>query len=105
MTNKAIPSTPRRGRTRSEKAREATGTQKATTSTASDLPTAPAVEKDSGGDVVEDDLTEAFPGYRALSEAGITKRSEVEAMSDDELQGTKGIGPKTAADIREALKK
>jgi hypothetical protein len=56
------------------------------------------------GSPADDELPEDFPGFKPLSEAGITKRSQLKGMTDDDLQATKNIGPKTAADIRAALK-
>lgn len=50
-----------------------------------------------------DELPEDFPGYSALSEAGITTRSQLSEMSDEDLTGIKGIGAATAGRIREAL--
>ena len=40
----------------------------------------------------------------ALVEAGITSRSQLEALTDEELTAIKGIGQTSAARIREALK-
>jgi DNA uptake protein ComE-like DNA-binding protein len=51
-----------------------------------------------------DGFGEDFPAYAALNEAGYTKRSELAALSDDDLTAIKGIGPATAEKIRAALK-
>jgi DNA uptake protein ComE-like DNA-binding protein len=52
-----------------------------------------------------DSLPEDFPGLKALGEAGIKTRAQVEALSQEELLGTPGIGQKTAEEIQAALKK
>lgn len=51
----------------------------------------------------EDELPADFPGHAALAEAGITTRSQLEGMSDEDLTAVKGIGQATSMKIREAL--
>lgn len=51
----------------------------------------------------EDALPEDFPARAALSEAGYTSRSQIADLSDEDLTAIKGVGPATAARIREAL--
>jgi NAD-dependent DNA ligase len=45
-------------------------------------------------------LPEDFPGKKQLDAAGLDSVEAVRAMSEEELTGIDGIGPKTAADIR-----
>jgi hypothetical protein len=56
-----------------------------------------------GDDLISDDLTEDFPGFAALSDAGYVSKSEVAVLSDDDLDSIEGIGPATIEKIREAL--
>lgn len=57
-----------------------------------------------GGKGDSDDLPEDFPGRTALMEAGYTKLSQVNELSEEELTEIAGIGPATAAKIIEARK-
>jgi DNA uptake protein ComE-like DNA-binding protein len=57
---------------------------------------APSVD----ADAIPDD----FPGHAALTEAGYSKLSQVNGLSEEELTEIPGIGPATAAKIIEARK-
>ncbi|HEX8177861.1 MAG TPA: hypothetical protein VF543_22420 [Pyrinomonadaceae bacterium] len=64
-------------------------------------------ERENAGDGGEgpgdtDLLDDEFPGVEVLRENGITTRSKVESMTDDQLIGIKGIGPATLKEIRSA---
>src|SRR5215210_1668939 len=48
-----------------------------------------------------DALAEDFPGKAQLAEASYTTSSSLRALSDEDLQGVKGIGKATAEKIRE----
>jgi hypothetical protein len=58
---------------------------------------------DSGKDD-KDDLSDDFPHREKLIAGGFKTRSSLKALSDDELQGVKGIGPASVEAIRDALK-
>lgn len=49
-------------------------------------------------------LPDDFPARKDLVGAGFTTRDAVAAASDEQLVAIKGIGEKTVAEIREALK-
>lgn len=53
--------------------------------------------------VAGEELSEDFPAREALAAAGYTLRSQLAALGDEELTAVSGIGPATAAKIREAL--
>lgn len=50
-----------------------------------------------------DALPDTTPGYEALTAAGITTKSEVARMSDEDLLQVKGIGEKTLQDLRKQI--
>lgn len=54
--------------------------------------------------VVTDDLPAHFPGLISLKEAGITKLSELDGQTEEELTEIKGIGEATAKQILAKLK-
>ena len=54
--------------------------------------------------VVTDDLPAHFPGLLSLKEAGITKLSELDGQTEEELTKIKGIGVPTAKQIIAKLK-
>lgn len=55
------------------------------------------------GDAGGDELPKKFPGRAALAKSGITRRSDLEGLSRDELIGLDGVDEKTADAIIEAL--
>lgn len=60
-------------------------------------------EGDEAPHAAGDELPEDFPGRVALAEAGITLRSQVAALSEEERTAVPGIGPATSAKMTEAL--
>jgi hypothetical protein len=76
------------------------------TSVHTETPAATQLVKAEGEDaphVAGDELPEDFPARAQLAEAGYTLRTQLAGLTDEELTAVPGVGPATAAKIREAL--
>jgi hypothetical protein len=82
---------------------EEAGNVVATVQSEAPAATQTVASEDATPHLVADELPEEFPARAALAEGGYTLRSQLHALGDEELTAVSGIGPATAAKIREAL--
>jgi hypothetical protein len=59
--------------------------------------------KDTGNTPKTGKLPDDFPGQKALEESNVKTYAQLEKLTRDEIEGLKGIGPKTADEIEVAL--